>query len=258
MILAMRDVFVGMGGWSYPPWRETFYPEGVSAKRELAYASSRVTAIEINATFYRNQSRDTFRRWHGETPDDFVFAIKAWRLATNRKDLAAVGDPVRQFLDQGLDELGTKLGPILWQLAPTKQLVIDEMAAFLSLLPRGPRHVIEPRHASFRVPAWVELCSEHGVANVFTDSLEYPVFADRTAPFSYLRLVRADAAIATGYTAPQLDRIAAATRSLTQGGTWELPTISELKSTPGPCYVFFINGAKERAPAAAQALVGKL
>jgi uncharacterized protein YecE (DUF72 family) len=254
----MREVYVGMGGWSFPPWRDTFYPDDVSAKRELAYASSRVTAIEINATFYRNQSRDTFRRWHAETPDGFVFTIKASRLATVRKDLAAVADPVKQFLDQGLDELRDKLGPILWQLAPTKPLVLDEMDAFLALLPQGLRHAIEPRHASFRVPAWVELCRKHGVASVFTDSTEYPVFADRTAPFSYLRLVRADASIDTGYTGPQLDRVAAAARALAAGDTWELPTITDARSSPGPCYVFFINGVKERAPLAAQALIARL
>jgi len=255
---------VGIGGWTYEPWRQTFYPREVPQKRELAYAASKLTAIEINSTFHRQQSRETFQRWHDETPASFVFTVKASMMATNRKDLAAVGPAIAQFLDSGLEALGDKLGPILWQLAPTKRFVRDELDAFLSLLPRerfgrALEHVIEPRHASFRTTEYVALCRAHGVASVFTDSLEYPVFADRTAPFSYLRLVRSDAAVHTGYRPAQLDRIAQAARALAAGGSWELPTLDAPTTvTPGPAYVFFINGAKERAPAAALALLGRL
>ncbi|MEO6953902.1 MAG: DUF72 domain-containing protein [Polyangia bacterium] len=252
----MARIRVGTGGWTYEPWRGTFYPKGpkrpkaLPQKQELAYAASQLSAIEINATFHRDQARSSFVRWHDETPDDFVFTVKASRFATNRKDLAAevTGASVDRFLATGLDALGDKLGPILWQLAPTKTFAADELDAFLARLPRklGKRrlqHALEPRHASFDTPALTKLAKKHGVAIVFTDSLEYPSIDAHTADFSYARLVRCDAKKVTGYGPRELD-------------AWA--TRAEIWSRRGDAFVFFINGAKERAPFAALALRARL
>lgn len=246
----MARTRVGIGGWTYAPWRGAFYPKGLPHKDELAHAASRLSALEINATFHRSQSRSSFTRWHEETPDDFVFTVKASRFATNRKDLAAeiTGASIDAFLATGLDALGEKLGPILWQLAPTKPFVADELDAFLARLPRTLgtrrlRHALEPRHPSFDVPALAKLATKHGVAIVFTDSKEYPSIDVRTADFTYARLVRCDAKKAAGYTPRELDAWAR------RAETW---------SQEGEAFVFFINGAKEKAPLAARALRARL
>lgn len=252
MAADMAGTRVGIGGWTYAPWRGrgAFYPEGLAHKGELAYASRAVSAIEINATFHRNQSRASFARWHDETPDDFVFTVKASRFIIGRKDLAAdvTTAAIASFLASGLDALGDKLGPILWQLAPTKPFVPDEIDAFLGQLPqklgtRRLRHAFEPRHGSFDVPAVPKLAEKRGVALVFTDSEEYPSIDARTADFSYARLCRSDAKKATGYAPRELDAWAERAR------TW---------SRSGDAFVFFVNGAKEKAPLAAQALLSRL
>ena len=239
---------VGIGGWSYEPWRETFYPKDVKQKDELRYASRQVTTIEINATYYGSQKPQTFANWAASVPEDFRFALKASRFATNRKVLGEAGESVAKFLNQGITELGGKLGPILWQLAPTKRFDPDDMAAFLALLPESQdscplRHAIEPRHESFCDPAFVALARKHGVAVVQADHEEYPLIPERTSGFTYARLMRAEADIVTGYADAALDGWAK------QAQAW---------AVDGDAYVFMINGAKERAPAAAVALLRKL
>ena len=259
-------VRVGIGGWTYEPWRKTFYPKGLQQARELEYASRQVTAIEINGTFYRLQKPASFAKWRDETPDDFQFSVKASRYVTMRKVLAEAGPAIEKFVDSGLEELGKKLGPILWQFAPTKRFEPEDVEAFLALLPakiggRKARHVLEPRHESFLTPKFVELLRKYGCAAVFNDSDEYPAIGDVTADFVYARLMRAEASIETGYSAPALEAWAKVARTFARGSEpKEFARVAKASPKVGPrdVYVFFINGAKERAPAAARALLSSL
>ena len=256
---------VGIGGWTYEPWRETFYPQGHPKARELEYASTHVTAIEINGTFYSRQKPKTWADWAERTPDDFVFAVKASRYAVNRKILAEAGEAVANFLDQGLVELGPKLGPILWQFAGTKQFDREDMARFLDLLPADHgglklRHAIEPRHESFRDEAFVTLAREHNAAIVIADDETYPQIADLTADFAYARLQRQREDEPTGYSAAELDKWAEVAKGWAAGQSPPaLNYVGEAKSAkPRDAFVFMINGAKVRAPAAAMALIDRL
>jgi uncharacterized protein YecE (DUF72 family) len=257
---------IGIGGWTYEPWRKTFYPKGLAHARELEYASRQVTAIEINGTFYRTQKSETFAKWRDETPDDFMFAVKAPRYATMRKVLGDAGESIGWFIKSGVSELGAKLGPILWQFAPTKRFDAEDMERFLKLLPaeiggRRARHVLEPRHDSFKCIEFVRLARSYGVATVFTDSEEYPNFGDVTANFVYARLMRAQASLKSGYDAVALDAWAKIACTFARGSEpKEFARIDEgaPKAKARDVFVFFINGAKERAPAAARELLQRL
>ncbi|MEQ8698844.1 MAG: DUF72 domain-containing protein, partial [Bauldia litoralis] len=205
---------VGIGGWTFAPWRGTFYPEGLKHADELKYAGEHLTTIEINGTFYRTQSAKSFAKWRDETPDGFVFALKGHRAVVNKKVLADAGEGIEWFLNSGLLELGDKLGPLLWQFAPYKKFDADDFGAFLTLLPKEKaglalRHVVEVRHESFLVPECVDLLRQHGVAVVYAESDDYPAIADVTADFVYARLQKTEESIATGYAAADLDRFAA-------------------------------------------------
>ena len=257
---------VGIGGWTYEPWRDNFYPPKWPKARELEYASGHVTAIEINGTFYSTQKPATWADWAKRTPDDFVFAIKASRFCTNRRVLAEAGESIARFVNQGLAELGPKLGPILWQFAATKQFDHDDFAAFLALLPKEVAgvpltHAIEPRHESFRAPAFVALARAADAAIVFADGEGRPQFADLTAGFVYARLQDARPDEPTGYAPAALDRWAETARCWAAGEVpkeyryIDPPTAG---GRPRDVYVFMINGAKERAPAAAMALIERL
>jgi len=256
----------GMGGWTYEPWRKTFYPKGLTHARELEYASRQVTAIEINGTFYRTQKPESFAKWRDETPDDFEFALKAPRYATIRGVLAEAGPSIERFVESGLTELGPKLGPILWQFAPTKRYDPSDFEAFLKLLPakiagRKARHALEPRHESFLDAGFVALAKRYGCAIVFSDSDQYPSLGDVTADFVYARLMRSAASIESGYSAPALEAWAKVARTFARGSEpKEFPRVAKpgAKSEPRDVYVFFINGAKERAPAAARAFLSHL
>ena len=257
---------VGVGGWTYAPWRETFYPEGVTQARELEYASRQLTAIEINGTFYRLQKPESFAKWRDATPDDFAFTVKAPRYATIRTVLSDAGESIERFVASGLAELGPKLGAILWQFAPTKRFDAQDLEGFLKLLPREigrrpVRNALEPRHESFMTPAFVELAKRYGAAIVYSDSDEYPSIGDITADFIYARLQRSEAKVKTGYSAVALDAWAKIARTLARGSEpAEFPrtTAPVKKGSARDVFVFFINGAKERAPAAAQALIERL
>ena len=257
---------VGVGGWTYEPWRKTFYPQGLTQARELEYASRQLTAIEINGTFYRAQKPESFAKWRDQTPDDFVFSLKAPRYATIRRVLAEAGPSIESFVASGLAELGEKLGPLLWQFAPTKRFDADDVTAFLKLLPkeiagRRARHVLEPRHESFLNAEFVALARESNAAIVFTDSEEYARFGDVTSDFVYARLVRSKASLKTGYDDVALDAWAKIAATFARGSEpAEFPRIGKPAARAGnrDVFVFFINGAKERAPAAAQALLQRL
>src|SRR4249920_2602285 len=186
---------VGIGGWVYEPWRGVFYPKGLPHARELSPASRNVTSIEINGTFYGTQKPASFRRWADETPDDFVFSLKGPRYATHRRVLAEAASSIERFFASGVLELKSKLGPLLWQFAPTKSFDADDFAAFLALLPhrldgRALRHAVEVRHESFLTPAFVELLRKHSVAVATVDSDKHPLIADVTSDFVYARLQR--------------------------------------------------------------------
>ena len=258
---------VGIGGWTFEPWRGVFYPAGLAHAKELAHASRQVTAIEVNGTYYSTFKPPTFAKWRDETPDNFVFAVKASRYCTNRKLLAEAGESVARFTGQGLAGLGDKLGPILWQFMPTKRFDADDFAAFLSLLPREVegrplRHALEVRHESFNCAQFVDMARDAGAAVVFADGEGRPVIADRTAPFAYARLMDAHEEVETGYDAPALDRWATLARAWAAGrDPHDVPHAGPPRATAGggeDVFVFMINGAKVRAPAAARALLDRL
>lgn len=247
--MASGKIHIGIGGWTYEPWRGAFYPAGLSHARELEYAGQHLTAIEINGTFYRTQTVASFQKWRDAVPEQFVFSPKASRFCTNRKVLAEAGESIGKFLNSGIAELGGKLGPILWQLAGTKRFDADDMAAFLSLLPAEHggvklRHAIEPRHESFDDPAFAAMAREHNVAIVYAEHDTYPCFKEQTADFVYARIQRAREHLSQGYTEEELDRLAA------QALDWA--------ASGRDVFLFFISGAKVRNPAAAQALIARL
>ena len=257
---------VGIGGWTYEPWRETFYPPKWPKARELEYASAHVTAIEINGTYYSTQKPATWADWAKRTPQDFVFTVKASRFCTNRRVLAEAGESIARFVGQGLAELGSKLGPILWQFMATKTFDADDFAAFLALLPASVagvalRHAIEPRHASFRDPAFVAMARAAGVAIVFADDETHPQIADQTGGFTYARLQRQREDVPTGYEPEALESWAATARAWAEGESPDGFDYIEPPKTDGrprDVFVFMINGAKVRAPAAARALLARL
>jgi len=264
---AAARVRVGVGGWVYEPWRDNFYPAGLAHARELEYLSRRVTAIEINATYYRTQSAASFAKWRDATPDDFVFAVKANRFATNRRVLGEAGESIERFLGSGLAELGSKLGPVVWQFATTKAFDPLDFEAFLKLLPDrlgslALRHAMEVRHASFMTPEYLALARRHGVATVFADSDEYPSFADASADFVYARLMKTEPLLESGYAPEGIAAWAARARDWTLGrepaGLARVaPPVAD-ETRPRDAYLFFISGAKERAPAAAVATLAAL
>ena len=268
MARASGRIRVGVGGWVYEPWRESFYPPGLPKSQELEYLSRRVTAIEINATYYRTQSPTSFAKWRDATPEGFVFAVKANRFATNRRVLAEAGESVERFVASGLAELGPKLGPIVWQFATTKAFDAADFGTFLSLLPQSIgslplRHAMEVRHPSFMSADYLALARRHGVATVFADSDEYPSFADPTADFVYARLMKSESAFETGYAPERIASWADGARQWAGGkepsGLPWVEAASKASSVPArDVFMFFISGAKERAPAAAVATLAAL
>ena len=257
---------VGIGGWTYEPWRGTFYPEGLKHAEELSYASRKLTSIEINGTFYRTQGPASFARWREETPEGFVFAVKGHRAVVNKKVLAEAGEPLDWFFKSGVTELGDKLGPVMWQFAPFKKFDPEDFGAFLALLPKEAgglklRHVVEVRSPTFLVPEFVALLRKHNVAVVFAESDDYPMIADVTADFVYARLQKAEEKHAAGYAAGDLDRFAKMARAWASGG--EPEALPRFGARPAPkkkrdVFIYMIAGDKARAPAAAMALIERL
>ena len=259
-------IHVGIGGWTFAPWRGGFYPKGLPHKAELAFAAQHLTGIEVNGTFYRLQSPDTFAKWHDETPEGFVFALKGSRFVTNRRVLAEAGPSLEKFFASGLAALKAKLGPINWQLAATKPFDAADIDAFLGLLPKSLdglalRHAIEARHESFRHPDFVAIARKHGVAIVTAADSAYPQFTDLTAPFAYLRIMGTSSDHPDGYDAAALESWVARAKALAAGQG--LDGLAAPVAEPGPqaprdVFLFVISGEKERNPAAAQALIARL
>lgn len=256
----------GIGGWTFEPWRGVFYPPGLKQAEELAYASRHLTALEINSTYYSSQKPQTFAKWAASTPEGFVFSVKASRFCTNRKVLAEAGESVGKFLNQGISELGDRLGPILWQFMGTKRFDPDDFGGFLELLPKkldglDLRHVVEVRHASFVDPAFVKMCRDRDVAICLADHATYPLIPDITADFVYARLMTGSDDIETAYEPKDLDVWAERFGSYAAG---KIPEDFEPVDRTGPpetpreAFVFFIHEGKVRAPAAAQAFLGRV
>lgn len=259
-------IHIGVGGWDYDPWRGTFYPPGLAKAKQLEFAGGQLTATEINATFYKLQKPETYARWGAMVPDGFRFAIKGSRFCTNRKQLGEAAEAIGRFCAQGFTELGPKLGPINWQLAPTKRFDPDEIRAFLALLPASRdglrlRHALEVRHESFRCREFVAAALAAGVAIVFADSDVHPEIADLTSDFVYARLQRTRETEPTGYPPRELDRWAKVISGWCAGESPQgLQTVSDspAPAEPREVFAFVISGAKVRNPAAALALIARL
>lgn len=247
--MAKGDIRVGIGGWSFEPWRGVFYPDGLRQKDEQSYATSQMTGIEINSTYYSTQSPKSFANWAAAAPDGFQYAVKASRFCTNRKILADAGESVAKFMGQGLLELGDKLGPICWQFAATKKFNADDFGAFLDLLPGTLgdiklRHALDVRNESFNDPAFIELARKKGMAIVHSDHPEYPLIEADTADFAYARVMKAEEELVEGYSKADLDKWTDKARDWAKDGR--------------DVYLFFISGAKIRNPAAARSVIERL
>lgn len=241
-------VYVGIGGWTFEPWRGVFYPDGLTQKRELEFASRRLTSIEINGTYYSSFKPASWIKWRQETPDGFVFSVKASRYCTNRKELAAAGEAITRFIGQGMNELCDHLGPINWQFMGSKKFDSDDFEGFLKLLPREVdgvplRHALEVRSPTFKDAKFYALARRYNAAIIFADDDDFPEIDEPTADFTYARLMRTKPDIETGYPAADLDKWAKCAK------TW---------AKRGDVFIYFISGAKVRAPAAAQALIERV
>ncbi len=263
----MGDIRIGIGGWTFEPWRGVFYPPGLAQAKELEYASRQLTSIEINGTYYGSQSPETFRKWRDATPEGFVFSVKGSRFTTNRKVLAEAGDSIAKFIDQGVLELEDRLGPLLWQFAPTKKFDKDDFAAFLDCLPpeaggRALRHVVEVRHDSFQSPDFIALLRERGVGLVYAEHFTYPEMADVTADFVYARLQKGSDDIETAYPEAALDAWAARFKVWASGEQPADLPLAGPDTVPArisrDVFAYVIHEGKVRAPAAAKALIERV
>lgn len=257
---------IGIGGWTFAPWRGVFYPEKLTQAKELSYAAGKVTSIEINGTYYGSQKPESFRKWASEVPDGFVFSVKGPRFATNRRVLAEAGESIQRFYDSGVLELGDHLGPVLWQFAPTKKFDAVDFGAFLDLLPRkidgrALRHVVEVRHDSFCVPEFVALLRQHDIAVVYADHATYPAIADVTADFVYARLQTGSDDVKTCYPPKVLEAWAGRLTQWAKGSAPDdLPCVAAkpAKKQPRDVFAYVIHEGKVRAPAGAMALIERL
>ncbi|MBL0374707.1 DUF72 domain-containing protein [Rhizobium sp. KVB221] len=254
---------IGIGGWTFEPWRGPFYPEKLSQKRELEYAASKLSSIEVNGTYYGSIKVESFSKWHDETPADFVFALKAPRFATNRKILAEAGGSVEKFFTGGVMELKDKLGPINWQFMATKKFDPDDFEAFLKLLPKSVdgrpiRHAVEVRHESFCAPDFVALVRQYGVAVIASCDSKFPEIADITAPFAYVRIMGTSESEENGYSPAELDRWAERAKHWASGKVPAgLTTYGADQPDPSPrdVFLYVISGFKDKNPAAAMELI---
>jgi uncharacterized protein YecE (DUF72 family) len=277
--LAAR-VRIGISGWTYKPWRSVFYPEKLAHKKELAYAATLFPSVEINGTFYSLQRPSSFLHWSEQTPDDFVFSIKASRYITHMLRLRNVEQALANFFASGVLALGHKLGPILWQFPPTFQFNPGLIEDFFALLPhdthaaavlaarhderltgrayttsvrRHPlRHAMEIRHNSFVTPEFITLLRRYNVAVVCADTVEWPLLMDVTSDFVYCRLHGSEVLYTSGYSGQELDRWAARIAAWARGQ--EVSDGLHASSKPArrrgcrDVYVYFDNDVKVFAP----------
>jgi uncharacterized protein YecE (DUF72 family) len=257
---------IGVGGWTYEPWRGAFYPETLPQKGELEYLSRQLTTIEINSTYYGSQKPATFAKWRDETPDGFVFAVKAPRFIMNRTVLASAAGSIEKFLASGVMELKEKLGPINWQFLPTKKFEPDDFETFLKLLPKKAQgrdlcHAIEVRNESFCSQEFVALVRDYGAAIVIAADSKYPQIADATAPFVYARIMGTQPKHKSGYPDPALKLWASRTRAWASGTAPEGLDYVEAQQSSGTSrdvFLYVISGHKVSNPAAARSLIGLL
>lgn len=282
------DIRIGISGWRYPPWRGVFYPEDLPQRRELAYAAGIFRSIEINGTFYSLQRPDAFRAWHDETPDDFIFAVKAPRYITHIKRLRDVEPALANFFASGLLALGPKLGPLLWQLPPNFRFDPERLTAFFEALPRTTtdavrlarkrearmkgravlstdaerpiRHALEIRHESFCNAEFIRLLRKHKIALVVADAVDWPRLTDVTADFVYCRLHGSKELYASGYGPKALDRWAARILAWASGGEADGDHTGPAarRRACRDVFVYFDNDAKVRAPRDAQGLMRRI
>ncbi|MCO4316659.1 DUF72 domain-containing protein [Phyllobacterium sp. 21LDTY02-6] len=266
-MMARGSIRTGIGGWTFEPWRGTFYPEGLSKAKELAYAGQHLQTIEINSTYYGTQKPATFAKWASDVPNGFVFSVKGNRFVTNRRVLAEAGESLDRFIKSGISELGDRLGPLVWQFAPTKKFDAEDFGAFLDLLPDKEagiplRHAVEVRHPSFIDPAFVALARSRNIAIVYAEHFDYPEIADITSDFVYARLQKGVDDIPTAYSSDALDQWARRAKEWAEGDAPEdLPLAAPddaAKKVARDVFVYFIHEGKVRAPQAAQALAERV
>lgn len=265
-VAAIDGIRVGIGGWTFAPWRANFYPQGLVQRRELEYASRQLSCIEINGTYYGTQKPATYAKWRDETPPGFMFSAKAPKRIMQARALEKTGPQIEDFVG-GIAELGDRLGPLVWQFDADTRLEAGAFEAFCALLPnsvgnRRLRHVLDVRDPGFVDAGLVALARRHGFATVFTDSPEHPSFADLSADFVYARLMRSQSAIASGYSPQALAQWAQRARLWAAGGEpADLPRLSADPPPPASArdvFILFISAAKGRNPAAAMAMIGLL
>jgi uncharacterized protein YecE (DUF72 family) len=262
----MGKIRIGIGGWTFEPWRGVFYPKGLKHADELSYAARHLTAIEINGTYYSSFKPESWAKWRAATPEGFKFAVKASRFCVNRRKLTDAKPSMEIFFGQGLAELGDRLGPILWQFMATKKFDYDDFSGFFDLLPETLdglplRHVIEVRNDTFANPKFVGLCRERGVTICASENENYPLIPDVTADLVYLRLISASDQIETGYAPADLDLWAERFCAYAEGGLpADFAPIDRTGPPPKPrdVYAFIIHEGKVRAPAAAMALISRV
>jgi uncharacterized protein YecE (DUF72 family) len=284
------QVRIGISGWRYKPWRGAFYPEKLPQKNELSYASSLLSSIEINGTFYSLQRPKSFARWAADTPDDFIFSVKGPRYITHIRRLKEIEKPLANFFASGVLRLGSKLGPILWQFPPNFRFEPGRLEPFLKILPHdmdsasaiarrrdrriiphasikaeveGPvRHAIEIRHESFVTPEFIDMLRANDVALVCADTVEWPRLMDITSDFVYCRLHGSEELYANGYDDKSLDawaaRVAAWARGRTPADAECVTKNQDPKVHPRDVFVYFDNDTKVRAPSDAQGLIARV
>ena len=284
----MSDIRIGISGWRYVPWRGDFYPEGLTQKNELKFASRAVNSIEINGSFYALQSPQLYARWYADTPDDFVFSVKAPRFINHVRRLNDVEKPIANFFASGIFQLKNKLGPILWQLPPSFKFDAEKFEHFLSLLPHDMkqakrcaagsddkmhkpgyldipktgrlRHAVEIRHESFKVPAFITLLRKYNVALVMADTAgKWPYMEDLTSDFVYLRLHGDAQLYVSGYSDEAIEHWRKRLEAWSKGSQ---PRDAQLviagkspKRKSRDIYCYFDNDTKVRAPYDARQLL---
>lgn len=262
-----KRIHIGIGGWTFAPWRGSFYPKGLPQRQELQYASGKLNSIEINGTYYGSQKPESFAKWHDETLENFVFALKGPRFATNRRVLAEAGESIERFFDSGVLLLGDKLGPINWQFAPTKKFDPEDFESFLDLLPKSiegrvVRHAVEVRHESFVCEEFITLARKYEVAVVLAADSDYPQIHDNTAPFVYARIMGTVETEPNGYSGDDLDRWARHVKAWQAGNPVAIPEIfpdTRAKASKGrDVFLYVISGFKERNPNAGMELIKRV